>query len=78
MIMSDEEQTQRVTQPQPQPQISPQQFLKAYATGKKMLESETICTPNAWNEDLMLLSHVLEGLITGNLVLAQGAPPPEK
>jgi hypothetical protein len=56
-------------QPQPNPQVQ-----SAIETGIKMLQSETISTPNAWNKDLTQLEQVLIGLLTGKLTLRMESP----
>ncbi len=54
--------------------IPPQVVQGAVETGLKMLRSEDVATPNAWNTPLANLEGILVELSVGNLVLA--TPPP--
>lgn len=52
------------------------QVRKAIGTGLKMLNSEDICTPNAWNKDLTILDQILQDLVFGRLIITD-APKTE-
>lgn len=45
------------------------QVRQAIRTGLKMLSSEDICTPNAWNKDLAILDQIFQDLIFGRLMI---------
>jgi len=55
--------------------INPQMTEAAFRVGLKLLTSETISTPNAWNKDLGILQDVMAAVLTGQLVLAPATPP---
>jgi len=57
-------------QPQQPQSVSPQAVEAALRTGMKLLTSEVIDTPNAWNKDLGTLQDILGSLLVGQLVLA--------
>ncbi len=48
------------------------QVRQAIVTGLKMLGSEDICTPNAWNKDLTVLDQILQDLAMGRLMITDG------
>ena len=49
---------------------------QALNTGLKMLTSEDINTPNAWNKDLATLENFLINLVTGRIMYMD--PPPAR
>lgn len=57
--MNGEEQNQQAVQ-------------SALQTGLKMLNSEAVSTPNAWNRDLAQLEQLMIGLLSGNLMIIPG------
>jgi len=61
--------------------MNQQQTQQALQTGLKMLDSDTICTPNKWNTDLANLQQLIVAILSGQLVLVPGAgvaKPPEQ
>lgn len=54
-------------QQQPQSGLNRAGIEQAMKTGLKMLGSEDISTPNAWNKDLAMLEQFLINLLTGQL-----------
>ncbi len=65
-------------QPQ-QLELNRQAIGQSINTGLKMLTSEDISTPNAWNKDLATLEQFLINILTGRLVYNEASTerPPE-
>lgn len=55
-----------------QDDLKQQAVQNAFQTGLKMLKSETITTPNAWNKDLSQLETLVIGLLSGQLMIIDG------
>lgn len=56
--------------------INPTTIAAACQTGLKMLTSESINTPNAWNTDLATLTQVLLSVVNGHLVIIPASQLP--
>lgn len=54
-------------------QLNQQAVQSALQTGLKMLNSDQISTPNAWNRDLTQLEQIIVGLLSGQLRIIPGA-----
>jgi hypothetical protein len=73
--MDNQSQSQQPQQPQ-QPALNPRVIEEACRYGCKLLASETIATPNAWNGQLASLEQLLVGVLNGRYVLNIAQPAP--
>lgn len=58
--------------------LNPQMIGSAVKTGLKMLTSESISTPNAWNTDLSVLTQILVLVMNGQMQIVPTPPPQEE